>query len=222
MMGEGQIIIESAVLYIRKVQIESSYLLEIEKQLSTQNALYPLQHCEMLTYTIATGSQSHQKEGLFRGHMPKMVFVGMVTNKAYNGTRATNPFNFEHFNANHVALYKDGSSIPFLALTLVFSKMVCSREFQVLLQNLELFNRNEEFDITLDDFIAGGYTLFAFNLTPDLSLTGVCQPYQEGNLRLELKFSEALRESINVIVMSIFDGKVEITKDLNLLVDYKG
>jgi hypothetical protein len=50
---------------------------------------------------------------------------------------------------------------------------------------------------------------------------GHAQPYREGNLRLDLKFEEALEAAINVIVMAVFDGKVEITQHRNVLTDYK-
>ena len=87
---------------------------------------------------------------------------------------------------------------------------------------MELFNRNESIGISLADFGAGGYTLFAFNLTPDLTIAGHAQPYSEENLRLELKFDAATSDSINVVIMAIFDGKVEITRQRNVIVDYKG
>ena len=55
--------------------------------------------------------------------------------------------------------------------------------------------------------------MYAFNLTRDLSAVGACgQPYQTGNLRLQVKFGAALAESINVIIMAVRDGRVEITK----------
>ena len=69
----------------------------------------------------------------------------------------------------------------------------------------------------MEHFIEG-CTLFVFNLTPDLSASGACgQPYQTGNLRLELKFAAALTEGINVVVMAICDGRVEITKQRQVL-----
>ena len=57
------------------------------------------------------------------------------------------------------------------------------------------------------------WTLYAFNLTPDLSVGGECgQPFQTANLRLEIKFAAATTESINVVVMSIRDGRIEVSK----------
>lgn len=220
--GEGRLVIDDAILYVRRVKVEPSIILEHDQQLLTRNAIYPIQHTEMSTYTISAGNMSNNKEGLFRGHMPKMVIIGMVDNKAYNGSLDTNPFNFKHFELNHLALYRDGTCIPFRPLTPSFPTRHCVREYMTLVQSLEQFNRNDDFGISLTDYILNGYVLFGFNLTPDLSICGHAQPYREGNLRLELRFEKALEQSINVIVMAIFDGKVEITRQRNVLLDYKG
>ena len=219
----SRVIIEDAVLYVRRVKVSPGTILEHEKQLMTQNALYPVQHTQMSSYTIPTGSISHIRDGLFRGHMPKMVIFGMVDNKAYNGDMKSSPFEFKHNDVCHVALYKEGMTVPYRPLAPDFTKGLCVREYmQGLMQGMELYNRNESLGISLAEYSAGGYTLFAFNLTPDLTLVGHAQPYFEGNLRLELKFKKALTASINVVIMAVFDGKVEITRQRQTLVDYKG
>ena len=215
--------IEDAVLYVRRVKVSPGTIMEHEKQLLSQNALYPIQHTQMSTYTIPAGSLSHIRDGLFRGHMPKMVIFGMVDNKAYNGDIKSSPFEFKHNDVCHIALYREGVTVPFRPLTPDFSKDLCVREYvQGLVQGLELYNRDESIGISLNEYSEGGYTLFAFNLTPDLALVGHAQPYIDGNLRLELKFNKALPSSINVVIMAIFDGKVEITRQRQALVDYKG
>ena len=58
-------------------------------------------------------------------------------------------------------------------------------------------------------------------MTPDLSIAGHAQTARDGNLRLELKFSAALNTTINVIVMGIFDGRIEITKHRNIITGWK-
>ena len=83
-----------------------------------------------------------------------------------------------------------------------------------------MYNKSEDFDILLNDF-ANGYTLYAFNLTPDLSLAGHAQTARDGNIRLEMQFSTALTQTVNVVVMGVFDGRIEITKHRNVITDWK-
>ena len=174
----------------------------------------------MMSYTIPQGDLSHTKENMFHGLLPKFIIFGMVENKAFNGDVRSNPFHFNHFDVNHVALYREGESVPGRPLTPNFDEKMFTRTYMNLIESLELYNRNEDCDITLQDF-ANGNSLFAFNLTPDMTMSGHAQPYRDGNLRLELKFSKPLPASINVVVMAVFDGKVEVTSQRNVLTDFK-
>ena len=213
--------IEEAVLYLRMVKVSPDTILEHERMLGSQNALYPVQRTEMITHTIAAGSTSSIKEGLFRGQMPKLIILGLVDNDAFNGTLATNPFEFKSNNLKNVALYRNGECVPYRPFTPDFTNKLCVREYMSIYQSMELFNRNDSIGITFEDYVKGGYTLFAFNLAPDLTISGYAQPYQVGNLRLELSFNEALTKSINVVAMAVFDARVEITRQRQVILDYK-
>ncbi len=211
--------ISSAILYVRRVQMTPSVILQNETALLHRNALYPIQHTEITTYTISKGSLSHNKESIFRGKIPKLIIVGMVSNAAFNGSYATNPFNFEDFNLSLMALYKDGESVPGRPYTPKFKKKTCSREYVALHQALELYNVDESRNITLDDFL-NGFTLMAFNLSPDMEISGPAQTMRDGNLRLEVRFTTALPDPINVVVLAVFDSQIEITKNRDVLLDY--
>ena len=213
--------IEEAILYLRMVKVAPSIILEHEEKLASANAIYPIQRTDMVTHTIPTGTTSTIKEGLFRGQMPKLIILGMVDNDAFNGTAKTNPFLFKHNDVNNIGLYRNGECVPYRPFTPNFDNKLCVREFMSLFQSMEMFNRDDSFDVTLAEYAAGGYVLFAFNLTPDLSVSGYAQPYQEGNIRLEISFSQATTKAINVVVMAIFDAKVEITRNRQVILDYK-
>jgi len=212
--------IDQAILYVRRSKIVPSLLMEHESALSLQNAIYPLQHTEMTTYSISNGVLMSNKEALFRGHMPKLLIIGMVDNRGYNGTYNYNPFNFQHFDVNSVALYREGESIPGRAFTPDFDKKRYSREYIMLYHAFEQFRTNDTMGLTMEEF-ANGHTLFAFNLCPDQSLSINAQPFKTGNLRLELKFAKQLAESINVIALGLFDNTLEVTKTRRVEVDFK-
>ena len=216
----GAIDLEEAILFVRRVKVSPSVLRGHMTGLEKYNAIYPIQRTEMQTFTITSGSQSFNKENIFRGQLPKLLVLGMVENDSFNGVIGKNPFNFKHFDLNFLSLYRDGEAMPFRPFQPDFSHSLCMLDYMSLFQSLELWNRDETIPITFEDF-KGGYTLYAFNLAPDLALTGHEQPYRDGNLRLEFKFANALPSTINVILMAVFDGRVEITKSRDVLLDYK-
>lgn len=215
-----KVVYEKAVLFVRRVKAVPSLINGIEEKLNLQNAVYPLQRTEVTTYTIPSGNTTHNKEALFRGQMPKLVIVGFVRNDAYNGVYTHNPFNFENMGITSLALYREGESIPFRPFTPDFANNKYQREYTSLMQAIDIFNKNEDVDISPLEF-ANGYGIFAFNLTPDLTIAGHAQPIRDGNIRLEVRFNTALNNSINVIIMGVFDAKLEITKYRNVLLDWK-
>lgn len=217
-----QIVIDQAVLYVRRVRVQPGVNEGHEIGLNSQNAIYPLQHMKLTTFSIARGQQSMNKENCFHGKMPKLVIIALVSNSAMNGNLKKNPFNFTDFNLNHIGLYREGESIPHKhPLQMDVGNNVIIRAYMGTLQALELYNRNENNGMSINDF-KNGKMLFAFNLTPDLTTgQGCTQPHRNGNLRLDLKFKQPLNETINVIMYGIFDATLEITKLRNILVDYR-
>ncbi|XP_072766287.1 uncharacterized protein F54H12.2-like [Anoplolepis gracilipes] len=86
--------------------------------------------------------------------------------------------------------------------------------------NNKAFNGNS---ISREDYFKG-YTLFAFDLTPDLSANcaGHWNLVKYGSLRLEVRFKRALAETVNCIVYAEFDNVVEIDASRQVIVDFSG
>lgn len=210
--------IEKAILFVRKVSVLPSVLHGHELGLQTNNAQYPIQHVAMQTFTVASGQMSINRENIFQGRMPKFICVCMVENAAYSGDFKRNPYNFQHFDITFCGLYRDGECIPERMPYDLADGMV--RPYMGMIHALEQFNRNETNGITLDEYKSGS-TFFVFNLTPDLVVGSGCQQaYRSGNIRLELKFRNGLARPINVIIYGVFDGKIEITKERLIHLDY--
>lgn len=208
---ECRVDIEDAYLLVRRVQVAENKIREHETSLALQNAVYPIQNTEVYTYTIANGLQSHVQDNLFSGKMPKMMILGMVRNTDFNGSLPTNPFQFRHCNLNSITLTKDGIPTPHTALTPNFANGIYAEEYMHLMDSLDLMTTDADINITKNDF-GNGYTLFAYNLSPDKVIAGHAQPKRDANLSIEVKFSAALTNAINVIVLAIFDEEIEVTR----------
>jgi hypothetical protein len=214
------VVIKKAVLYMRKVRISPSVINGHETGLLKQNAIYPIQRCEVISHTVPIGSAAYDVGNLFRGQMPKLVVVGPVGNTGYAGHYGQNPFRFHHFDVTGVSLTIEGENAVFKPFEPDFANALCIHEYMSLFQSMEYYNRDESCDITLADYV-GGTTLYAFNLAADLALTGHAQPMREGHLRLDLKFAANTTVLINIIIWALFDSKIEITRSRNVLLDYK-
>ena len=74
--------------------------------------------------------------------------------------------------------------------------------------------------ISREDY-SGGYALYAFDLTPDLSEDDHFNLNRDGSLRVDMKFANPLIATINVIVYAEFENVIEIDRNRNVLFHYQ-
>ena len=65
-----------------------------------------------------------------------------------------------------------------------------------------------------------GYTLFAFDLTPDHCPEEHFELIKQGNLRVELHFAQPLANTVNLIIYAEFQNVIEIDANRNVLYDF--
>ena len=211
--------VTSAKLYVRRVKANPQLALEIEEQLAKQNAVYPIERLVVHTNSVAAGVRDVSLNNIFPEQKPKLIVVGMVNSAAYNGAARQNPFNFEPFGADSISLYKDGVSLCGQPFTPQFAVNHYAREYAMLYKSLGKMNRDMDIDLSYSDY-RSGYCFFAWNLMPDMELSGHSMPRERGNLTLQIKFSGALAAGISIIVFGWFDNTVQITRGRQAILDY--
>ena len=209
-----KVVINEATLSVRKVSLLPSIVWAHDEGLQKYNAVYPYLRTEARSYSIQKDSRSHVITDVFGGRVPKRIIVCMVSNLALNGDMTRNPFNLQHFKLICVDLQLNGQSIPQQPLECDFTGS-CVREYNTFVQSTGNYLCNKEFSIGLFDY-KDGYTLFAFNLTPDFDLYGKRQPYTTGDISLHLAFQDALAEVVSVICVGYEDAAVHITRSRNI------
>ena len=218
-MGAGHVKIIDAVLFVRKVKVHSTIQLDHIRGLEKTTAKYPIRRVETKVFSIPGGNMMANQENLFLGQLPKRLVIGMVENTAFNGDKDKNPFNFKHFDVDYLALNMDGKQIPSKPLTPNFADDMCTQSYTSLFTGTGFMGHDRGNQITREDY-PKGFTLFAFDLTPDLDDGGHFHLVKQGNLRLELHFKTALPKTINVIAYAEFDNVIEVDKARNVLFDY--
>lgn len=190
------------------------------RALSVSTAKYPITRVEIKTITISAGVQSKTVDNLYLGQLPKRCIIAFVSNERMNGSFALNPYNFQHFNFNYLALFVDSTQIPSKPLTPDFSKDLYARNYNTLFSDSGIFFSDAGNGISHSDY-PGGYCLTAFDLTPDLS----CHEQhwniiRSGTLRFEVRFANALESTITALVYSEFDNLIEIGQNRTVSLDY--
>lgn len=208
-----------AVLRVRKVKISPSIRVAHAKALEIGPAKYPIHRVEMKVFSVPRGNFTVNQENLFMGQIPLRLIIGCVENEALNGSFTKNPYNFKHFSVNHLALHVDGQSEVYKPLQPNYVGQNFIHSFNNLFSGIGRLYKDEGIPIDRHSY-AGGYTLYAFDLSPDLTDGGHLNLLKTGTVRLEIKFGAALPSTINVIVYAEFENIVYIDKNRSVVFDF--
>ncbi|KAF8795494.1 hypothetical protein HNY73_003338 [Argiope bruennichi] len=212
--NEGyKIIFDHVSLFVRKVRLNPGVLIGHAKALEKTTAKYPIDRVTCKVFSIPQSSYSFVQDNVFSGQMPKRLVLACVDNDAFNGNPKKSPFEFKHYDMNFVGVYVDGQPMPHQPLELDFEKGNFIRAYQ------NLFLNSEGLYISRTEF-SQGYTLLLFDLSPDLCDGEHFNLIRHSNLRIELKFSKALEQTVSLIVFAEFESMIEINKTRNVLYDF--
>ena len=215
--GNGyKIDLEHASMFIRKVKVNPAVSIAHAKALEKTSCKYPIDRVICKTYSIAAGSYSFLQDNVFLGLMPKRVILTCVGNGAMNGDYTQNPYLFAHHNANFVSIYVDGQPVPAKPLELNFSSKNYVRAYYSLFNG---FNCDKGIYLSKEEY-AQGHVLYAFNLSPDMCDGEHFNLQRQGNLRVEIKFSEAIAQTLSVLIYAEFQNVIEISKSRHVLCDF--
>ena len=71
----------------------------------------------------------------------------------------------------------------------------------------------------IDEF-GKGFTLYAFNFTPDLTCGDVYSLEKTGNLRMEIIFAKPLPHTVNVVVLAEFQNLMQMDMTRSVVFDF--
>ena len=217
--AEYRVHILDAILYVRKLTCSDTHVINDIVTLNKEPAKYKIRRTIIRNITIPTGTQDLQRDNVFLGELPKRVVLALVDTAAFNGSYIKNPFRFQSFKVNYLALHVDEKQYPATPLTPNFADHRTLRSYLQLFAATGRLYGDGGIDITPIDFL-DGYTLFAFDLTPDGSHGQHYTVNKRGNLRVDLKFAEALTATTNLLIYAEFDNIIEVDKNRNIIYDF--
>ncbi|XP_071580194.1 uncharacterized protein F54H12.2-like [Temnothorax nylanderi] len=161
----SKIRILDASLLVKRAKISPGILLAHARMLSKTTAKYPLTRVEVKTFTIHAGLVGESIDNVILGQLSKRIIVGFVDNRAFNGDRKLNPFNFKNYGINFFSLYADGIQIPSRPLQPSFSRdePLYVEAYHTLFSGTGIHFLNEGNSISRE-YYAEGFILFAFDL----------------------------------------------------------
>ena len=210
------------VLKIRKVKVDQTVSDATELILKQTPALYPIRRVECKALTIPQNLPGVRQDNIFSGIIPKSFVFGLVDANSYSGENNKNPYNFQHFKVKTVTLSVNGEEIPFKQLVLDYTSATAKdfiQAYNTLFSGTGKVYANTGLDITREEY-AGGYTLYAFDLTPDMCNTAdYFNTVQRGSLSVDITFDGQTTVPINMVCYGDFENIIRIDSERNVVYD---
>ena len=209
-----------ASLFVRKVKLMPSVFVAHAKTLERGTAKYPIRRVMCKAFTVPQNYRDVSHEKLFSGQLPTRIVIGIVSNRAFNGHLESNPFNFQHFGLSEIALYLDGQQQHAMRpIQPNYADGQYIRAYDSLFAGTGKLYKDEGLYISREDY-PNGYALYAFDLTADLGEDDHFSLVKQGSVRLALKFSVALNDTITVVAYAEFENIIEVDGDRNVIFDF--
>lgn len=211
------IVIDDCFLRVRRITVAKEIMLHHAMELEKKSAQYPIRRTVVKVVTLPYSATSITISNIHSGIMPGRVIMGLVKNTDYDGTLDSNPFYFRNYNVQQLTLKVSSQALPYSSgIKMDFDKDTYLEGYWTLFQDIQ----ERSCDITYKEY-KNGFTLYAFDLTPDLCNGDHVSKYKDGTLELDLVFGAAITDSVTAVFYMEFDNVIEITKQRNVLYDYQ-
>ena len=179
--------IKSIKLRIRTVKLMPQVATQIYRNLQKMRAIYPTPTPTMTTSLIENGLPNWENDNIFSGKVPKLLMFAAVKNAAFNGSHLQNPFYYRHLNILEVRIYIDG--IPIIQPI----KTDFGNEHNYKEAFLQILNATGNKSTLLNEHTWPINNIWVIDLTPKgRNALYEYFPARSGNLRIEIKFKEAI------------------------------
>ena len=195
----------SCKLQLRKILAKEKFRRDFEASIIKSPATFSYPVTKIITRLLPSGATSTVLQSICQGRRPRGIIIGLLRTEALSGFSQHNPFFFYHFNCDFFQLRIDGVPCPSVPFMPDFTNKKVTREYRSVIDNCGIGQDNISTGYRKKDFL-NGKTLFCVDLTPDKCNGFHLHESKFSNIDLEIHFSQALTESVQVVVFSTYNG----------------
>ena len=177
-------------------------------------AIYLLNRGTIRSKQVPANEHNALWQNMYVGTLPEMVTICMMKTTAFNGSISENFQNLQHFNIESIVLRVNSNSMPGQPLRVKMKENLAIRAYANLMENTGIKKSNNPIGITYEQFIDGS-SLFAFDLTPDKCASWHSHKKENGNIEVDIRFSQALAEGITILALCHYSDRMYITGPYN-------
>lgn len=203
--GDYSVYIHEAYLRYRKINFVKSVEYGHTLGLLKSNAKYPYKEVKMNSVSIPAQSETLTIKSIHNGISPNRILIGFVETTSFSGDYPKNPFNFQNFGLESMLVQVAGENVPYNEeLKFNYNDKQYALAYNSLFQGHHIAK-----NISYEDYDKG-YTIYAFNLTPDLCSLNHFNMQKTGDISITVKFKKT-DLNIHAVFYLEFDNILELT-----------
>jgi hypothetical protein len=215
-----------ATYEVQRYKATSLFQNDFEQMLKLHPIVYNIKGTQIQTCTIPSSVSNYSIAEFFKGVVPKRIVIFFVATTNYNGSYTTNPFNLDHFKVESMRVMKNGLDYPYPETLTNFQSTPHSFmiSYHRMMTSLGFDYNDHVISVTPKEY-EKGYFFYSFLMTPDqepgsnlLNNSTTTHPAQ---IKIEVRFSENLKESIQMMVWSESESSVLIDTVRRVVVTHK-
>jgi hypothetical protein len=210
-----KLVITKIVLKVRRLKLNATTILNIQKSLAVKHIEYPITHAVVRTAQISAGQTMLSNFVIHNGQIPRLVIISFVEATSFQGAYGRNPFNFTLRKCTSAQLSVNGILFP--PLQYIPSKSWIEPYMASLRIARKLYSDSDT-GITLDDFLDSGHQILPFDLT---TYEAGIPMKTNGVVTLNAQWPlTAFDESYVMIFYILWDNIINIDSRGNVILDY--
>jgi hypothetical protein len=223
LMGDGKreykLTIDKAILYTRQVKVSDNVRLAHAQILEKSTIKYPIRRVETKSVTIPQNISNTVVDNQVYGALPKRIVFAFVDCDSFDGNYKKNPFNFKHHNIREIHIKVNNTDVPFSPVEMDFANNLYLRAYYTQFTGIDKAPLDFGNSISKDDF-SKGYSVFAFDLTPDMCNGEHINLVKKGTLSMTFKFSKPLDAPLSLVLYFEYENIIEINRSRNIITDF--
>ena len=210
---------ESCRLKARYITVDPEMAVEMSKITeSGRPMIYPYRRVEMTYFTKPAGSSELTQNNLIKegNVLPRRIFAALVDQDAFHGHLDMDPFNYQPFKTNYIALRVGSQIKPYTEIRCYPGENEYGEALDALLETTHSLNDREDIGIDPDTYHARNF-IIGFDLTPTRSKQGESfELPQRKTVDLVWRLGESPTKTITMIVYAEYDAEIQIDAKRNV------
>ena len=203
--------IEEAVLMIKRVTLEDTFLREIEKSRLPESFMkFPFRRVEVKYSTQGPNKSILQENRMISNdELPKRIIVGLVDSRSFDGNLDYNPYNFQNFKLTDIVLQRGEDVSPFHEMKLDYESDQYYEAYAALIYGTGRLFENDSISVTPEEF-KSGFTLYCFDLSKSLPNSGTFELTESGTINIIATLKDPLDHGVVMVFLNEYDGMLAI------------